>query len=167
MTFECLREEEVVRAVLAGAWAHADEELKNHAAHCDICADVVAIAAVMREDALGARTAVHVPAAGQVWWRSAVRARLERSHAATQPITWLHGISAAIAIGVLLALASFLLPSITGSFPELKELVLSMMPNGAVATAMFGALRQSSILAAIVLGGLIITPVVVYFALSE
>ena len=55
-----------------------------------------------------------MPAAGQVWWRAAVRARLESTHAATRPITWMHGITAAIVLGVFLA-------AVTAAWPRLSS----------------------------------------------
>jgi hypothetical protein len=113
---ECQREDEVVRAVLSGAWLEAaDRELKSHAAACGICGEVAAVATLLRQDANHARQEIQVPAAGQVWWRAAVRARLERAQAATQPITWLHGITGACMAGVALAALTLAWPSIAGA----------------------------------------------------
>lgn len=165
---ECPREEEVVNAVLSGVWASIDdEELSAHAAQCEVCGEVAAVSALLREDSELARREVAVPGAGQVWWRAAVRARLERTQAATQPITLMHGITAAIAIGMLLAIVGMAWPTIAGSVQEVKALVRVMVPNGEVTGAVLGALRQSLALAVIVAAGLIITPLAVYFALSD
>lgn len=167
-TNECPREEEVVNAVLSGAWASIDdEELSVHAVQCAVCGEVAAVSALLREDAELARREVAVPAAGQVWWRAAVRARLERTQAATQPITLMHGITAAIAIGMLLAILGMAWPTIAGNVQEAKALVTVMLPNGEVTGAVIGALRQSLALAVIVAAGLIITPLALYFALSD
>src|SRR5690349_19767616 len=74
---ECGREQKVVNAVLAGAWPHrCDENLVAHAQVCEVCREVASISVLLRDDLDASRIDVHVPAAGQVWWRAAVRARL-------------------------------------------------------------------------------------------
>ncbi|MEO8683016.1 MAG: hypothetical protein ABI665_28480 [Vicinamibacterales bacterium] len=168
MTHECPREQEVVNAVLSGVWASIDDdEVAAHAAQCEVCGEVAAIAAVLREDAEHARREVVVPVAGQVWWRAAVRARLERTQAATQPMTLMHGLTAAIAVGLLLAILGMAWPTLTGGVEMLKSLVTIGPPSGDVTGAMLAALRQSFTLALVVTAGLIITPIAIYFALSD
>jgi hypothetical protein len=165
---ECPREQEIVQAVLAGAWASVDDEdLKAHAAQCPTCAEIATIAALMRDDNDQARRDVRVPAAGQVWWRAAVRARLERTQAATQPITWMHGITAAVAIGVLLAVISFSWPALTSNVIGFREAFAWVLPSGEVTTAIVGAFRQSLTLALIVTACLVLAPIALYFALSD
>ena len=168
MNAECPREQEVVQAVLAGAWASVDDQdLKAHTAECASCAEIASIAALMREDNDHARREVRVPAAGQVWWRAAVRARLEKSQAATQPITWMHGITAAITIGILLAVLSFAWPSIASNALGFKEAFAWALPSGEVTSAIVGAFRQSLTLALIVTACLVLAPIALYFALSD
>ena len=107
----CAREADVVNAVLTGAWPdYADDALVTHALDCDVCREVAAISALMHHDAERARHEVQLPAAGQVWWRSAVRARLESAHAAARPITWMHGIAGAVSLGLLLAVLTVAWP---------------------------------------------------------
>ena len=73
---ECPQEQLVVNAVLAGAWPHrCDDDLVAHAAACEVCREVAAVAVLLRDDLDSSRIETHVPAAGQVWWRAAVRAR--------------------------------------------------------------------------------------------
>ena len=165
---ECRREQEVVTAVLSGVWTTIDdEELTAHAAECQVCGEVAAISALLRTDAEQARREVHVPAAGQVWWRAAVRARLERTHASTQPMTLMHGVTAAIAIGLLLAILGMAWPTIAGAVGGVKTLAAEMPANGDIIAAVVSAFRQSLTLALVVTAGLIITPVAIYFALSD
>ena len=57
-----------------------DEALVAHAGNCATCREVASVSLLLREDSEHSRFDMHVPAAGQVWWRAAVRARLE-SHA--------------------------------------------------------------------------------------
>ena len=77
----CGHEQEVVRAVLSRRWAHGsdsprdrDAELRAHAETCEICAEAAMVAVLLSEQREEALRDVHVPAAGQVWWRAAVRA---------------------------------------------------------------------------------------------
>ncbi len=165
---QCAREEHVVQAVLSGAWPHrCDRELTLHAASCEICSDVAVVATLLREDHDHARSEVQVPAAGQVWWRAAIRARLETSHAATQPMTWLHGITAAITIGLMLAAIGVVWPSVAGAAEWAKAIVVGSVPQGDVAGVVVGALRHSFIVALIAAACLVIAPLALYFALSD
>jgi hypothetical protein len=165
---ECPREEQVVDAVLSGQWPErADQELTAHAAQCGICGEVATVATLLRRDHERARREVHVPAAGQVWWRAAVRARLERAQAATQPMTWLHGIAAACTAGVTLALLSVAWPSIAGGAGWVKARLLDTTPNGEAAGVVTMALGQSLVLALVAAACLVLAPVVLYFALSD
>ena len=94
---ECPREAEVLEAVLRhhfdpwrpddAGWLNGGEDLRRHVEQCEICADVATVASLLREDREAARHDVQVPAAGQVWWRAAVRARLDGAHAAARPLT--------------------------------------------------------------------------------
>jgi hypothetical protein len=164
----CRHEQQVVNAVLSGAWPErVDEELTVHAAQCDICAEVVAVATLLRQDHEHARREVQVPAAGQVWWRAAVRARLERAHASTQPMTWLHGITAACTLGVTVAILGIAWPSIAGGAGWVKAQLMSAAPGGEVAGLVSIALGQSLVLALVAVTCLVVAPVALYFALSD
>lgn len=99
---ECVREREVAALVTAGRWPEAcAAELQDHVASCTECQDVVAITTLLQEADRDA--AVPVPSAAQMWWRLAVRARLEREQAAARPVVWLQGLAAACGVGVALA----------------------------------------------------------------
>ena len=114
-TIECAREHEVVAVVLSGRWPEgSDRELREHADACPICGDVVAIAPVLRQDQRGAD--VQVPAAGQVWWRAAIRARSDAARDAARPMVWLQAIAGAGAAGAALAGVSMMWPRIQGMF---------------------------------------------------
>ncbi len=167
MITECAREAEVVSAVLMGAWPdRCDDALVAHASHCEICGEVAAVAVVIREASEHDRREAPVPVAGQVWWRAAVRARLEASHAATQPMTWLHGITGALVIGVVLAVAGIALPSIASGVDTVKTVSATLLTSEAAA-AMAGPL-QTTLLIALAAGAiLVIAPLAIYLALSD
>ena len=165
---ECSREATVVSAVLSGAWPERVEpELTAHASMCEICGEVAAVATLLRQDHEQARRDVQVPAAGQVWWRAAVRARLERAQAATQPMTWLHAITAACTVGVALAALSLAWPSIVGGALWVKTQLLDVTPGGDVPRLVTLALGQSLVLGLIAAACLVLAPVVLYLALSD
>jgi hypothetical protein len=134
-TIECTREHEVVAAVMSGRWPEGcDVELRDHAEACPACRDVVAIAPALREDLRYAD--VQVPAAGQVWWRAAIRARADASRAAARPMIWLQALTGAGAAGATLAGLSMVWPKVQGvlrfapfgdtSFQEALPLLLAV-----------------------------------------
>ena len=157
---DCPRETEVTGAVLAGAWPdRVEPELCAHAAACAVCGEVAAVAMMLRQDYEQARREVQVPAAGQVWWRAAVRARLETAHASTQPMTWLHGITGACMVGVMLAAITLAWPSIVGAAGWIKAQLAGTAAGGNAGGVVAMALGQSLVLgviaaAALVLAGL-------------
>jgi hypothetical protein len=121
---ECVHEPDVVAAVLDRRWPdRCDEGLLTHAGTCEVCADVVLVASVLREEQALARH-LDVPAAGQIWWRSAIRARAEAAHAAARPMVWLQGLTGACASGLGVALVSMAWPSIHTRVAEAAPLLL-------------------------------------------
>ncbi|MGE0865096.1 MAG: hypothetical protein AB7P34_14455 [Vicinamibacterales bacterium] len=164
---ECIHEQGVVNAVLSGRWPAVDEDLSAHVAHCATCREVADVAVVLRADHNQARADVHVPVAGQVWWRSAVRARLESAQAATRPMTWLHGVTAAITIGVMLALLGTAWPVMVDLAVWTRDIVVPLMTNAGVSGAVGGVLRQSALIAVGAAACLLVAPVLLYFVLSN
>jgi hypothetical protein len=164
----CAREAEVVNAVLTGAWPnHGDEALMAHALECDVCREVAAIAALMQHDADRARHEVHLPAAGQVWWRSAVRARLESAHAATRPITWMHGITGAVALGLALAVLTVAWPMVAPAADRVWLFALGFFPSAEAASVVADSLRASLIIGLVAVAFLVLAPLALYFVLSD
>jgi hypothetical protein len=125
------------------------------------------VATVLRADHEYARREVQVPVAGQVWWRSAVRARLESAQAATKPMAWLYSITAAITVGVALASVGMAWPTVSSGLESARTLFLPILTNGEVTGAVAGVLRHSVELAFIAAVGLVVAPLVLYFALSS
>jgi len=166
-SIECVHEHRIVSAVLSGGWPGTDDELAAHAAQCGICREVAEVAVVLRADHDRARGDVHVPVAGQVWWRSAVRARLESTQAATRPMTWLHGVTAAMTVGVMLAALGLAWPSLVAGAEWAREVAGPLMTHSEVPGVVGGALRQSVLLAAGAAACLLVAPVLLYFVLSS
>ena len=165
---ECTHEPLVVDAVMSGSWPrHADPALVAHAHTCEICGEVALIAALIHDDHERSRYEAHVPAAGQVWWRSAIRARLESTQSAVRPITWLHAVTGAIAIGVLLAMLTAAVPLLSPLTERAWAVAVGFFPNAEVATALASGLRLSAMLGLLGAALLVLAPLAVYFALSR
>lgn len=165
--YDCPREQDVVNAVLGGAWpARCDESLVAHAAHCVTCREVAQVSMLLQDDVDHARVEVIVPAAGQIWWRAAVRARLESTHAAARPMTWMHAIAGAIVLGVFLAAVTAVWPMLPGVINIIRGFGLEVFPSPEVAKAIAGGLAQIAGLAIIAAALMVIAPLALYFALS-
>ena len=164
----CVHEPAVVSAVLSNEWPNrCDDALVTHALACDVCRDVASIATLIHDDSERSRYEARVPAAGQVWWRAAIRARLDSTQAATRPMTWLHGITAAAAIGVLLAVVSAAWPMVTPMIERGWAVAAGYFPSADVANAVANGLRLSAILGLIGAAILLLAPLALYFALSD
>jgi hypothetical protein len=168
VTDRCVHEQDVVDAVLSRRWDVANETLTQHAAGCEICSDVVAVSRLLAADLDRARYDVRVPAAGQIWWRSAVRARLEGAHAAARPLNWLHGIATACALGLTVAGVGMLWPSLREMVSWLAARTLVVDASVAdVATLVIAALQRSLPLAFVVAACVVLAPVALYFVLTD
>jgi hypothetical protein len=156
----CPREVEVARAVLAHPLgsAHADDPLMTHARECPACAEVLMVASVFAPSRDRALCEAHVPAAGQVWWRAALRAHAEAGRAARRPFVWPVGLAGACALALIAAwLKAF--------WPQMYDWVRSLsleLPRGSDASTMVA-------LSAILVGALLLglAPVAVYWACSD
>lgn len=127
MVRECRREREVAALVRAGRWPEACErDLVAHVATCLECQDVVEITDLLQQSDRGAD--VRVPSAAQVWWRLAVRARLEREQAAARPVVWLQGLAAACGVGVAVAALGQVGPVLVESASALAGRVAGSVP---------------------------------------
>lgn len=165
---ECPHEQQVVNAVLGGAWPHrSDESLVSHAAVCGVCREVAVVAVLLRDDIDRSRIEVHVPAAGQVWWRAAVRARLASTQAATRPMTWMHAVTAAIVLGVFLAAITAMWPMLPGVFDTVRVAAGEFFPSSDVAEAIAGGLARSLVVGLVAAALLVLAPLALYFVLSD
>jgi hypothetical protein len=100
MTFmECDREVEIVEAVTLGRWPEGcNEDLRQHAQNCSVCADALQISQALTRERSAALDRVRVPSAGLVWWRSEMRARREAINKATRPLRIVEWIAVACAL---------------------------------------------------------------------
>jgi hypothetical protein len=147
---ECLREAEVVEAVISGHWpAACDPELRSHAIDCPTCKDIVLVSSALQTERDSAVLNAALPSAGLVWWRAELRSRREAARAAERPMKLVHSLAAASAAGVVVAVLGGMLPfvrELVTAFANLPELRLLI---GGLATL------------------LVVAPIAVYFAFSD
>lgn len=96
----CDREAAVETAVRLDRWS---DELRSHAASCDVCRDVVAVGQFLRREADEA-FAGPMPDAELIWWKAQLMARQEAARRAARPIAFVE--SAACACGLLVVAAA-------------------------------------------------------------
>jgi len=168
MDTPCPREIEVVASVLdSGRGRVDDESVSAHLDCCEACREVAMVTRLMTSDHDHARRVIRVPAAGQVWWRAAVRARLEAVHAAARPLTWSHGIAGACALGLTVALIGLAWPAVREAVAWASTFAFHAARFDG-ATTFLGATLRGAVMAMLVAAVcLVIAPVALYFALSD
>jgi hypothetical protein len=98
---ECAFEEEVLAAVVESRWSETvDAHLREHAASCAICRDLVEVSSAIGEVRDQMPAPALIPDAGRVWWIAQLRARREAIKEAGRPITAAHVIAFACAVGL-------------------------------------------------------------------
>lgn len=171
---ECPREQDVINAIVIGRWPdRCDETLCAHAAECSVCKELVEVTSVMRLDQEGMRDEMSLPSAGQVWWRAAIRARLEASERVARPMSWIFGVSLACAAGLTIAVVQLLWSPMRVAFgspnPEAWAAWLALEFNRLLLTlTSLGPFATTGIF--VVLGAaacLVLAPLALYIALSD
>jgi len=105
---QCDREQAVVDALRSGRWASAwGDEIRQHAEHCAVCAEVAFAAQEFQREVELARTelqqpGMRLPSAGLVWWKAQLAARRAAEQRAAAPMVWVE--RAACVLGTLAAL---------------------------------------------------------------
>jgi hypothetical protein len=162
---ECNREPEILDAVASGHWP---DDLRDHADRCSVCADLSVVVTLLREEHREASSAARLPTAGQVWWRATMRRRAEAAAAAARPITMLQGLAGACAAGVFAALITLWWPS----FERPVAWMASTLTRESTRVEAVGPLTTTvpfAIVSLVVIAaaGLILTPLIFYFVLSD
>jgi hypothetical protein len=98
----CIREDELLTALSRGL---VGAELSEHAAACDACSELLALAGALLDDRAAAIAEAPVPAAGTMWWRMRVRQRQEA--VATARRSLFIGQAATLAVALALIAAFF------------------------------------------------------------
>lgn len=172
---ECPREQDVINAIVTGRWPdRCAASLCAHAAECDVCNELVEVASVLRLDRDGLHDEMSLPSAGQVWWRAAIRARLEASQRIARPFSWLFGVAVACAAGLGIGVVQLLWSPVhvawgswglsgwtpwvsAGELPRVLPSLTHVAPL--TTTGMFVLLGVAACL--------LLAPLALYFALSD
>jgi len=160
---ECPREPDVLDALASQRWPHrVGRELVDHVASCEICGDVLVVAAAMREDRDAAWEEASLPSSGQVWWRAEMRARQEAIREASRPITVAYAVAAVAALAVIAAAAWF-------AWPAAHELLSSAFSAASSAGGTADVPASPLTLPLLVALGaiLIAAPIALYLVLSD
>jgi hypothetical protein len=171
----CPHENSVITAILAGRWPdQCDESLHAHAAQCETCRELVEVVSLLRADRRQLHDEMRVPSAGQIWWRAAIRARLEASERVGRPLSWVFGVLVASVVGLTLAVAELLWSPIQLAVRETAtsgwsiSFGLGEIARWLPSTLNLTPLATTSVL--ILLGVsacLVLAPLALYFALSD
>jgi hypothetical protein len=161
---ECVREQEIVRAVLSRTFAGLSDDLRAHADACDVCRDVMSLVEAMRDQRDEALAEARLPAAGQIWWRSAVRAHAEAAQAARRPMVWLQGIAGACVVGLIAAILTLTWPWVYDAAVAVAALPAAFDRD---VSPLVDAFRRALPVAVAIVACLVLTPLAVYLALSD
>lgn len=178
MTGPCARESEVVSAVIEGRWPdRCGHDLEAHMADCHDCRDAVEVCGLLREaqssdTQIQAADALAVPAATRVWLRAAVRLRAEAEHNANRSLTWALGIGGACVVGLGLSAVRALRPTFDWLTTRAETWIARLEPRAeeaadVIARTLLGSVPIALVIALAIVAGLVLTPLVVYFALVD
>ena len=130
--------------------------------------DEALLADLLRAEMEEATRHVRVPAAGQIWWRAAVRARLEAAQGASKPITWMQGIAGAGAAGFAVALLGFAWPTLRAAAERLVTFAVGLDAAAPeVPLLLVDAVRRGLPILVLVAVCVVLAPLALYFALSD
>ncbi len=167
MNADCPREVALVQAVLNGRFEGYDDEMRAHADDCAPCRDAVVLTRILRADREAALADVHVPGAGQIWWRAALRARLEATTAAARPITWAHAVAGACAAGLTVGIVSLAAPTLDRAWAWLGDRAGSISPDALTVAELVSAVLQRTVPFGVAAACLLLAPVALYLALAD
>jgi hypothetical protein len=100
---DCLHEADVLDAIASHRWPdRVADDLRAHVRSCEICADVLEVAAALEaeHDAAWAEAGM-LPTSQVVWFRAQARARAEAARQAARPIAVMQALGFACAAAVM------------------------------------------------------------------
>ena len=164
---ECPHECEVFEAVTFGRWPEQCAGLVAHAASCEVCTDVAAVARALHDDRESLCREAQPPAAGMVWWRATIRARADAARTATRPISVLQGVAGACIVGAAAGLVTIAWRS-AHWFDRIGELAVQLESRRAdIATASSLASGHGLPILIAVAAGLVLAPLALYITLAD
>jgi hypothetical protein len=166
-SIECPREREVLDAVREGRWLDDQSELREHAASCGVCSDLVTVTSAFRAARTPPLSERSIPTAAHVWWRAALRSRQEAARTAERPIAFVQGLAAACAGGLAATAIGFGWSS--GLTPAAAAEELSRLVAAVAAETIVSAQSRPHLVltAGALVAGAVLLSVALYVALSE
>lgn len=165
---ECSREDELLDALQTSRWPETcDAALRDHAAACDSCTDLLAVAAPLLDEHRALLHDANVPSSAIVWWRAQMRSRREAAEKAGQPISVVFGIAVACAAGLLATALGIFVPTVRKALPWMAErfstlpTLSSAVPNDPLSSPI-GIAAVAALLVCVLVG-----PIVLYVTLRE
>ena len=160
-----------MEALQAGAWPDTCAgELRAHVEQCRSCAGLVDLVLPLLDEHRAAVREASVPSSAVMWWRLQTRARREATARALRPIAAVQAITLACALGVLVAVIGFVAPEAAQLSAWFGAVGTSAAAAGAASLPSTAAQLLSPGGIALVLAAtllLIVTPVAIYFAVSD
>jgi hypothetical protein len=133
---ECRHEGDLVAAVTSGRWpAAVDQAMRDHVAACEVCAEVLQVSEAMAAIEQETLADTRLPSAGQVWWRSQLRARRDAAATAARPVLVAQAVGGAAAVGLIAAVVSWQWTTISTAAMGLGLVNLGLATWVGVATA--------------------------------
>jgi hypothetical protein len=167
---DCPREAALLESLAAAGPDGCADDLRAHVAGCASCAALTEVVARFRDECTASIHEASVPSSATMWWRLQRRARREETERAMRPITVVQAVTLACAVGVLAAVARMVVPDAARIAAWLAALRHGAEAAGAASLPSTAAQLLSPAGIALGLAGallLIVTPVAIYFALSD
>jgi hypothetical protein len=160
---DCEHEADVLDAIASHRWPdRVDDELRAHVHGCEICADVLEVAAALsaEHDAAWTET-VTLPTSHVVWFRAQARARAEAARQAARPIAIMQALGFACAAAVISGLIGVVAYWVWARADWLTSLpAITFVPLDSMGLAVRGILLAIGL-------WLILAPVAVYLVASD
>ena len=161
----CGREQDVLDALASARWPdRVPDDLRSHAADCQVCCDLVASVGPLLSDRVDLSHGGHIPSSGVMWWRAQMRARQEAAREAARPIT----IAQIIGFACVAALAAVAIAWVS---PVMRAWVVESTLSLAAAVGVMEMrgpfVSQGWVVLLVVCVWLVMAPLAIYFAVAE
>jgi hypothetical protein len=162
---DCIREQDVLEALTDGRWpGRVDQDLREHAASCPVCADLVAVVCPLMNEPSPEVLAqqAQIPSSAVMWWKAQMRARQEKAREAARPITVAQVVAGSTAVLLTVSALLTLSPWLSTWISGLSGIELPRFDWAAL------ILAQGWLLPSLVVGiWLVLTPVAIYLAVAD
>jgi len=124
----------------------------KHVQPTDAEIEAIVADAIAREAALAGSEA-QPPSSAIVWWRAQMRARQERAQLAEKPITIVHALSIAAAVGLFLSIIGYAIAGVKGSagwLSNISQSVTAALPAVSLTTPWVAVTLTAMVISAVI-----------------